>query len=239
MNVKKLREQRGLSQQTVAGQLSLSRTTYTKYENGVHDPSLATLVDAAKFFGVPVDYIAGGSFCSCPDLAARLKSCREEAGMTPQDAASMLDISLELYQDFEDAQAEPTLDMLRKLAQAFHTTADSLLGLAEPEEPVVIRPVLHRPDPGRTARQAGIYERIRGVFINSGGSEEEKETGEGTEEEKGSEAPEQEAAEDGKTEKASEQAAEPEDEAEKPPGKAKKARKEKKAEKEAGKGGQK
>lgn len=168
MNVKKLREQRGLSQLAVAERLALSRTTYTKYENGVHDPSLSTLTDIAKLFGVPVDYIAGGGFCSCPDLAGRLRESREAAGLTAEEAAALLDIPAELYGEFERARAEPTLDMLRRLAGAFHTTADGLLGLDAAGDAPDAAPA--PPDGDKPARQAGMYERIRSAFIGGGGT---------------------------------------------------------------------
>lgn len=169
MNVKKLREQRGLSQQTVAGLLSLSRTTYTKYENGVHDPSLATLVDMARLFGVPVDYIAGGGFCSCPELGSRLRHSREAVGMTVEDTSAILNISLALYEDFELGRAEPTAKMLRQLAGTFRVSTDWLLGLAGDEDTLARAGAdagTPPTDPGRTARQADIYERIRGAFIS-------------------------------------------------------------------------
>lgn len=200
MNVKKLREQRGLSQLAVSERLALSRTTYTKYENGVHDPSLSTLTEIAKLFGVPVDYIAGGRFCSCPDLAGRLRDCREAAGLTAKDAAALLDIPEELYGDFERARAEPTLDMLRRLACAFRTTADSLLGAdgageerllglfrqSGPATRQAVWALLERdaagdgldapaqPDADKSARQADLYERIRSAFTGGGdGAREE------------------------------------------------------------------
>jgi len=67
MNLKKLRKERGLSQAWVAKELGLSRTTYTKYENGVHDPSVATLIKMARLFEVPVDEVVG---CEPPPAAS-------------------------------------------------------------------------------------------------------------------------------------------------------------------------
>ena len=61
MNLKKLRKQRGETQQQIADMLGLSRASYTKYENGMHEPSFEVLNSLAKHFGVTVDYILGRS----------------------------------------------------------------------------------------------------------------------------------------------------------------------------------
>ena len=59
--LKELRLEKGLSQIEVAKWISVSRTSYTKYETGVYEPSIDTLVKLAEFYGVTVDYIIGHS----------------------------------------------------------------------------------------------------------------------------------------------------------------------------------
>ena len=57
--LKQLRTVAGMTQQDVARLLGVDRTTYVKYENGNSDPSTATLVRLADYFGVSVDYLIG------------------------------------------------------------------------------------------------------------------------------------------------------------------------------------
>lgn len=57
--LKQLRTAAGMTQQDVARLLGVDRTTYVKYENGNSDPSTATLVRLADYFGVSVDYLIG------------------------------------------------------------------------------------------------------------------------------------------------------------------------------------
>lgn len=132
MNVKKLREKRGLSQGDMAKELGLSRTTYTKYENGVHDPSPETLNAMSNLLQVPVDYLIGNEFCSSKAFSQRLRRSREVCGASLQDAADLLGVTEEIYGAFEEGRLEPNLAMLSKLALEYRTTADYLLGAGGP-----------------------------------------------------------------------------------------------------------
>lgn len=58
-NLKKLREEKGLSQQRLAEVFNLSQQSIYKYENGISDPNLDTLKDFATFFDTSVDYLIG------------------------------------------------------------------------------------------------------------------------------------------------------------------------------------
>lgn len=58
-NLVKLRQQAGLSQQALADRFHLSQQTIHKYENGLAEPDIATLIELATFFGVSVDYLIG------------------------------------------------------------------------------------------------------------------------------------------------------------------------------------
>lgn len=52
--LKKYRVMSGLTQEQVAKIICINRTTYTKYESGVSEPSLEILKKIADIFGVPV-----------------------------------------------------------------------------------------------------------------------------------------------------------------------------------------
>lgn len=54
-NLKLLRKRRGLSQEEIASQLGLTRSSYSGYENGVAEPNLENLVKFSEFYGISLD----------------------------------------------------------------------------------------------------------------------------------------------------------------------------------------
>jgi transcriptional regulator with XRE-family HTH domain len=57
--LKKLRNERDLSQDSVGKSLNIGGRTIGNYESGERLPSLDTLVKLADFYGVSVDYLLG------------------------------------------------------------------------------------------------------------------------------------------------------------------------------------
>lgn len=60
-NLKAARQSANMTQQEVAEYLEVSRVTYARYEGGVHEPDIATIVKLSKLFGVSTDYLLGVS----------------------------------------------------------------------------------------------------------------------------------------------------------------------------------
>ena len=58
-NLKKVREERKLTQQNMADLLKIQRPTYTRYENGEREPDFATLLKLSEILEVSVDYLLG------------------------------------------------------------------------------------------------------------------------------------------------------------------------------------
>lgn len=56
---KALREQRGESQEAVARRADIATATYSRIENGLNEPSLATLVKLAAALQVSIDDLVG------------------------------------------------------------------------------------------------------------------------------------------------------------------------------------
>ena len=57
--IKNLRKSCGLSQQTVAERLGLTRAAYANYEQGIREPSVETIKKICIFFDVSADYLIG------------------------------------------------------------------------------------------------------------------------------------------------------------------------------------
>jgi transcriptional regulator with XRE-family HTH domain len=69
-----LRQERGVSQRTAAGDLGISQALLSHYENGIREPGLAFVVKACDYYHVSADFILGrtlardGSMLSSEDV---------------------------------------------------------------------------------------------------------------------------------------------------------------------------
>lgn len=61
-------------------------------------------------------------------LAARLRQCREERGLTQREAAIYCDITEKAYQNYELMTREPKLEILVRIADFFEVSLDYLTG---------------------------------------------------------------------------------------------------------------
>ena len=57
MNLKKLRETKGITQTELAKELGVVRSTICQYEKGNREPDMETLIKIADYFGVSIDFI--------------------------------------------------------------------------------------------------------------------------------------------------------------------------------------
>ncbi|MBQ2735525.1 MAG: helix-turn-helix domain-containing protein [Clostridia bacterium] len=59
--LKELRKQNGLTQEALANQLKVSKSTISMYENGERTPTMEAMIPIANFFGVDMNYLYGVS----------------------------------------------------------------------------------------------------------------------------------------------------------------------------------
>ena len=64
IRIKELRQKRNITQNKLAEQLKLSRSTIAMYETGASEPDFNTALEIAKYFDVSVDYLIGNDFSS-------------------------------------------------------------------------------------------------------------------------------------------------------------------------------
>ena len=60
-NLKKLRKQKGISQQALADAVGVSQQAVNKYENQNSEPGIDTLIAMANYFDTSVDHLIGKS----------------------------------------------------------------------------------------------------------------------------------------------------------------------------------
>lgn len=58
-NLKKLRNEKHMSQMDLANELDIPQSTYQQYEAGIHEPGFDMLKTLADYFHVSVDYLMG------------------------------------------------------------------------------------------------------------------------------------------------------------------------------------
>lgn len=58
-NLKKLRAEKGISQQQLADIIGVSQQSVNKYENHNSEPEIAVLINIANYFHTSVDYLIG------------------------------------------------------------------------------------------------------------------------------------------------------------------------------------
>lgn len=59
IRIKELRNQKNISQQTLADALHVTQQSIYKYEHGLAEPDLGILIECAKYFNTSVDYLIG------------------------------------------------------------------------------------------------------------------------------------------------------------------------------------
>jgi transcriptional regulator with XRE-family HTH domain len=60
-NLKKLREEKGISQQKLAEQIGTNQQNIHRYEHGFYEPDIQTLKLLAAFFETSIDYLVGAT----------------------------------------------------------------------------------------------------------------------------------------------------------------------------------
>jgi len=65
---------------------------------------------------------------SMKTLPTQLKKYRKKAGLTQQEVAGELKISLQAYKHYEAGRRVPSLEMATKIADVFGITVDELVG---------------------------------------------------------------------------------------------------------------
>lgn len=62
-----------------------------------------------------------------PELAQRIKSAREQAGLTLEQVARACGVCVATYQNWEGANSEPKVSQFRTLCRTLSTTPSKLL----------------------------------------------------------------------------------------------------------------
>lgn len=95
-NIRQLRLRKGMSQETLAGHLSLTFQQVQKYEKGTNRVSASRLVDIARIFAVPVDTLFTGATAEVDPNAEPLQTMSREALSLAHDFEAIADAKIKL-----------------------------------------------------------------------------------------------------------------------------------------------
>lgn len=132
-NLKRLRIERGLTQQQVGEQLGTSKQAYSYLESGQHTPRFETIKKLANIFGVTPekiteDYAQPYNESETTSFTERLKELRKEKGLNQIEIANYFGTSQPAYQAWESGRRTPAQKSLEKLAKFFNVSVSYLLG---------------------------------------------------------------------------------------------------------------
>ena len=118
-NLKFLRKEKGVSQQSVADFLGISRAQYTNIENGKRETNFTTLKKLAQFFNTTTDHIleksnkysfydeSNGPILAIPkSLEGVLVAFHQGEGEFTQEEINQLEIMVELFRTRRNKQKQ-------------------------------------------------------------------------------------------------------------------------------------
>jgi transcriptional regulator with XRE-family HTH domain len=131
--IKLLRKEKGLSQQQLADEISVSRQAVTKYETGDIEPSSEKIMQLSDFFGVSMDYLSGKSDIRLPhdDLKKlAIYSDTPLEGFTNGDqlineVVRLMILKIIPEEDYNDDLAEKVNQILHQILLIFKDTKDT------------------------------------------------------------------------------------------------------------------
>lgn len=103
IKLKSLRKAKGLTQQQVADQFDLSRTTISNYEIGRRKPTINELQAFAEFYGVGLEHfgVAGTTKDELIDLLARAKKVFQDNDIPIEKKEAVYKELMRLYLELE------------------------------------------------------------------------------------------------------------------------------------------
>ena len=153
--LKMLRQERGLSQQGLAGEVGMSKSSINMYERGEREPGIETVKRIADFFNVDVDYLFGvsdirkrrglkiGTDRTNKSIARNIKHHREEANLSTEQFADLLGVDETVVVDLESGEKALKKEMLYKICDVLHLIPGNIVprdeDLTEDEEYLISR----------------------------------------------------------------------------------------------------
>lgn len=143
--LKKLRKEKGLTQQEVADFFGINQPVYQKWEGGNRKPTYENLSMLACIFDVSIDFLLSEYSEISKErylkfkkekkeeekqqvFSVRLKELRLQHGFSQEELAEKIGIKRNSYSDWENGKCKPNYEKLEKIADFFDVSLDWLFG---------------------------------------------------------------------------------------------------------------
>lgn len=127
--LKLLRETKRLTQKEMGEKLGMSGPSYSKYEYGLREPSIETLIDISKHLDCSIDYLLKGDGSNpIVTFGKKISNLRKEMNLSQGDLSERMGMNKSSLAMYEIDQREPNFETLVKFANFFDVTTDYLLG---------------------------------------------------------------------------------------------------------------
>lgn len=140
--LKGLRKNRGITQEQLAREIHVERSSVGKYEgkSGII-PSDEVKKRIAEYFNVSIDYLLGrteyqntmDSVCMPSSVGIAIKRIRERLGMSQNQLSKLSGVSQSAISSIESTTKSPSIDTIVDIAKGLNTTAIALLEEASSE----------------------------------------------------------------------------------------------------------
>lgn len=137
--IKEARLALGLTQDQVAQQIGVAKSTFTGYEKGIREPNMLTLSKIMKVLHVDANYLFQDESPSSPSplplirndfvtIGERLKARREALGLTLEQVGDYIGVGRATVQRYENNSIDIKRTIAIKLSEILKTTPSYIMG---------------------------------------------------------------------------------------------------------------
>ncbi len=124
-SIKKYRLEKNISRQELAKKLDVNVSTITRYENGIREPNIDTLVKIASIFKISIDLLLEKEVLY--DIGYIIKEERNELEISLDELSKSLDIEKDKLEEYENDLIPIEENILNSICEVFDTTQAELL----------------------------------------------------------------------------------------------------------------
>jgi transcriptional regulator with XRE-family HTH domain len=118
--IRDFRKERGIRLTDLAGRLDISPSFLSAVERNIRNPSVSMLKKISEELNISVAYLVGDTDDAV--TGEKLRLIRESRGLSAEDLAEISDLPMVTLRKFENGEAAPGLDELKKLSAALNVT---------------------------------------------------------------------------------------------------------------------
>ena len=133
-NLKKLREEKKITQKALGENIGIKEKAYQKYEYGYSIPPIQQMCDLANYFDTTIEYLMYGKndkniySKKVIPFHERLIELRNANHLTQKQLADKLGVHEANYQKYEYGEHTPRIERIIQLAELFQVPIDDMMG---------------------------------------------------------------------------------------------------------------